>query len=319
AAPLAMASGWAATRRVARAVRATIVHAHWVIPGGVIGRLSAGRRPLVISRHGSDVFVAEKHRAAGAAARYAFAGAGWVTACSDDLRDRAIVLGARQDRIETVPYGVDADRFRPDSALRRGVRQQLGLDDDRPLIFAAGRFVRKKGFEYLIDAAAELLPRWPRLLLVIGGGGDLEHELEDRVASRGIGAHVRFPGVLKQDAVAGHLAAADVAVVPSVRDDSGNVDGLPNVVMEAMASGTPLVTTAAGGIAAVAENGRTALVVEQRDPVGLAKAIDALLCSPDRRIELGTAARAVVIERWTWDRVAERFEAAYRRAAGGVE
>ncbi|MFB3853314.1 MAG: glycosyltransferase family 4 protein [Vicinamibacterales bacterium] len=315
AAPLALVSGWAATRRVARAVGATVVHAHWVIPGGVIGRLSAGRRPLVISLHGSDVFVAEKHRTAGLAARYAFAGAGWVTACSDDLRDRAIALGARPDRIETVPYGVDAERFRPDPSLRRRVRQDLGLEADQPLVFTAGRFVRKKGFEYLVEAAAALIPKWPRMVLVIGGGGDLERELEERVVSLGIAAHVRFPGVLEHDQVAGHLAAADVAVVPSVRDDSGNVDGLPNVVMEALASGTPLVTTAAGGIGAVVEHGRTALVVAQRDPAGLACAIDALLGDPARRAELGRAARTDVAAKWTWERVAERFEAAYRLAS----
>lgn len=314
AAPLAVTSACRLARRVARDAGATLVHAHWVIPGGVIGRLSSGQRALVVSLHGSDVYVAERHRFAGCAARLVFSRAGWVTACSDDLRDRAVALGADRDRIETVPYGVDTGRFRPDEDARRNCRLALGVDEGQPLVFTAGRLVRKKGFEYLIDAMAALVPRWPRLVLVVGGGGDLERELRARAAAEGVTAHVRFAGVMGQDEVARNLAAADIVVVPSVRDDAGNVDGLPNVVMEALASATPLVTTDAGGIATVAEHGRNALVVEQRNPGGLAGAIDSLLRDPDLARRLGATARADVMARWTWERVAERFEAAYLRA-----
>ncbi len=314
AAPLAVASAWRLARRVAHDVRASVIHAHWVIPGGVIGWLSSGGRALVVSLHGSDVYVAERHRFAGRAARLVFSRAGWVTACSDDLRDRAVALGADRNRIETVPYGVDTTRFRPDKDARRNCRLALGVDEGQPLVFTAGRLVRKKGFEYLIDAVAALVTRWPRLVLVLGGGGDLERELRARAAAGGVTAHVRFAGVMGQDEVARHLAAADIVVVPSVRDDAGNVDGLPNVVMEALASATPLVTTDAGGIATVAKHGRNALVVEQRSPAALAGAIDSLLRDPDLAQRLGETARADVMARWTWERVAERFEAAYMRA-----
>ena len=123
------------------------------------------------------------------------------------------------------------------------------------MLFAAGRFVRKKGFEFLIDAVALLAERWPALVLVLGGGGDLDASLRSRAAALGLGTRVRFPGVLGHDDVARHLAAADIAVVPSVHDEAGNVDGLPNVVMEALASATPLVATTAGGIPSVVEDG----------------------------------------------------------------
>ena len=88
-APLAVLAGWFKALRVAQKKRATIMHAHWVIPGGVIGAAAAGSIPLVISLHGSDVFVAERHPAARLAARTAFNRARWVTACSEDLRSRA--------------------------------------------------------------------------------------------------------------------------------------------------------------------------------------------------------------------------------------
>src|SRR4051812_26216793 len=112
-APLAAIAGWRRVRRVQRDTGATVVHAHWVIPSGVIAAAAAGARPLVISLHGSDLFVAERHPAAGLAARAAFRRAAWVTACSADLRDRAVRLGADPYRITVVPYGVDTSRFMP--------------------------------------------------------------------------------------------------------------------------------------------------------------------------------------------------------------
>jgi glycosyltransferase involved in cell wall biosynthesis len=125
---------------------------------------------------------------------------------------------------------------------------------------------------------------------------------------------VHFAGNVSQDTVGAWFAAADVVAVPSVRDDSGNVDGLPNTLLEGLASGTPIVTTAAGGIGGVVEHDRNALVVAERDPRGLAEAIDTLLASAERRAGLGRAGRALVDERFGWDAAAARFEAAYDRA-----
>jgi glycosyltransferase involved in cell wall biosynthesis len=233
------------------------------------------------------------------------------------LRERAIALGASADRIETVAYGVDADRFRPDAEARARCRAGLGIANDDPVLFTAGRFVRKKGFEDLLDATAVLASTWPSLVCVIGGGGDLERELRARAALLGLGAHVRFVGVLAHGEVADHLSAADIAVVPSVRDSTGNVDGLPNIVMEALASATPLVATAVGGIPAVVRSGETAMLVPQHDSRSLAQALDHLLRSPEVRQRMGAAARDEVLRLRGWDRTIDRFEAAYEEARRG--
>jgi glycosyltransferase involved in cell wall biosynthesis len=315
-APLALLAGWHLASRVARACGATVMHGHWVVPGGVIAGLAAGRRPLVVSLHGSDVYVAERHRLATVAARRTFRRAAWVTACSGDLRDRAVALGARPDRSSVVPYGVDTERFRPDQAARAEERARLGLDERTALVFAGGRLVSKKGFEYLLEAMARLAERRPAIALALAGGGDLDEELRRRAAALGIADRVRFLGTIAQDRMPGLLAAADVAAVPSVRDDEGNVDGLPNVVMEALASGTPLVATSAGGIAQVVENGGTGVLVPERDAAALAGAIEALLGDPDRRAAMGGRARAFVEQRHTWARTAADFDAVYDRVTG---
>jgi len=314
-APLAVLAGWFKTLRVAQKKRATIVHAHWVVPGGVIAAAAAGSTPLVISLHGSDVFVAERHSVARLAARGAFARARWVTACSEDLRTRAVRIGADSARSSVIPYGVDSGRFRPDEKARRRVRENLGIADNVPLLVAIGRLVRKKGFEYLIDAAAILRSQYPTLRVAIAGDGDLEAELRARARSAGVGDIVQFLGVVPHHEVPALLAAADVAVAPSVHDVAGNVDGLPNTVMEMMASGTPLVATPVGGIAAVATDGVTARLVPERDCRALAAAIDSLLRERAAALALGRQARELVCRRHSWARVAEEFETVYDEVA----
>lgn len=311
-APLALMQGWRAARAVARVHRATVMHGHWVVPGGITAALAAPHLPLVISLHGSDVFVAEKLAVARAAARAAFRRAGAITSCSEDLARRAVAIGAEPSRVDVVPYGVDSDRFKPDDDARRTIRSAIGLEEDRLLVFAAGRLVRKKGFEYLVDAMAALPQEIPAVL-AIAGTGDLERELKDR-ASRTDPGRIRMLGNLTQDQVAQHLAAADIVVVPSVRDEAGNVDGLPNVVLEALASGTPLVTTSAGGIGAVVTHLETALVVPERDPSVIAHAIRSLAADPSRRAAIGARARALIRDRFGWSRTADGLEAAYDRA-----
>lgn len=312
AAPLALAAGWRAARAVARANNATVVHGHWVVPGGITAAVAAPRLPLVVSLHGSDVYVAETLAPARAAARATFARAGAITACSTDLARRAVALGADAARVTVIPYGVDVDKFHPDPSARSEIRNRAGIAAAVPMAFAAGRLVRKKGFEYLIDALAQ--PGAASVVLALAGGGDLEGELRRRAVEAGVAERVRFLGVLTPDDVSAWLAAADVAVVPSIRDDTGNVDGLPNAVLEALASGTPLVTTTAGGIAAVVQDGRTAAVVPERDPGAIAAAFARLVADPAGARQLGSRARGLMKTEFGWGRTAAALEAAYDRA-----
>ena len=158
ATPLALVAGWHAARSVANRHRATVMHGHWVVPGGVMAAAAKPGLPLVVSLHGSDVYVAEKLAPARFAAGRVFRRAGAVTACSADLARRAIALGAAPDRVEVVPYGVDLNAFgRTRRRVLRAVRSP-GCGVDGTMVFTAGRLVRKKGFEYLIDAMA-MLPR----------------------------------------------------------------------------------------------------------------------------------------------------------------
>jgi glycosyltransferase involved in cell wall biosynthesis len=312
AAPMAMAAGWFKACRVATKRRATVMHGHWVIPGGVMAATAAGSLPLVVSLHGSDVFIAERNAMIGRVARRVFARAGAVTACSDDLRQRALALGAHPASTTTVPYGVDTERFAPDAARRSTVRQTLGVGDG-PLVFTAGRLVSKKGFEFLIDATRQLQATMPDVRVMIAGEGDLAAALQQRAH----GLPVTLLGNQAQDAIADLLSAADIVVVPSIRDDAGNVDGLPNFALEALAAGTPVVATRVGGLPqAIAdrENGR---LVDEHDADGLAAAIIETWQRPDRGRAFGDAARTRVARVYSWAMTASRMVEAYRTARDG--
>jgi glycosyltransferase involved in cell wall biosynthesis len=312
AAPLAVAAGWFKALRVAQKKRATVMHAHWVIPNGVVAA-AASRLPLVVSLHGSDVFVAERHAALGRMAGHVFSRARWITACSGDLATRAIKLGADRAKVEVLPYGVDASRFRPSGDDRVRMRHSLGLGD-APLVFTAGRLVAKKGFDVLIDAAARLAPSTPGLRVFIAGDGDLRQDLERR--AHALGDVVTLVGNRSQDEIAAWCAAADVIAVPSVRDASGNVDGLPNFALEALASGTPVVATTAGGLASAIQDRVTGRLIPERDVAALADAIGSVLRDPTASSAIGRAARAAVVDRFGWPRFAERLERAYDLATG---
>ena len=291
------------------AKRYDAVHVHWVLPNAALVADIARRHgaPLVISLHGSDVFLAERLPLAGALARRAFDVAGSITACSADLQRRALALGAAAERTHTVPYGVDVDAFSP-HVDTRGVRERLGVPGDAVLVLAVGRIVEKKGFEYLVEAAA--LTRGAHF--VIAGDGTLRGALERR--ARALRAPVTFSGNLERRAVAAALAAADVAVVPSIVDSAGNVDGLPNALLEALAAGCAVVATNVAGIPDVVQDDEHGLLVPQRDPRELAEALNRLVREPETRERLGREGRRMARERLSWDAAARAFEGCYGEA-----
>jgi glycosyltransferase involved in cell wall biosynthesis len=310
-APLAALALRRAVGERLREARYDVLHAHWLVPNAalVAGIARAHATPLVISLHGSDVFLAERLAPLRPLARRALALSGAVTACSSDLRRRAVRLGAREDRARTVPYGVDAEAFAPREHDVEA-RARLGVPEGALLVLALGRLVEKKGFAHLIDAAAAL---GGRIHVAIAGDGDLRAELEAR--ARSAGAPVRFTGTLDRDEIARALGAADVVAVPSVVDRGGNVDGLPNVVLEALAAGRPVVASRVAGIPDVIEDGVNGLLVPQADAASLAAALRRLADEPATRARLGCAARRDALTRLPWTTAARALEECYAQAA----
>ncbi len=318
--PLAAASGLIHLVRLLRRLEPDLVHAHWLLPNGPLAALAARLtgRPLAISLHGSDLFLAERSPVLRGAARFALRTAGAVTACSRDLAARARRLGAPAAGTFVIPYGVDPEAFRPATAEdRRRLHAELGIEPQVPLILAVGRLVYKKGFEFLLRALPRLRPRTPPPLLLIAGAGDLEEELKGLARRLGVEDQVRFLGNVPRDRIPLLFRGCDVLAVPSVHDAKGNVDGLPNVILEGMGSGTAIVASRVAGIPEVIEDGVHGLLTPEKDPEALARALDRLLEDPELRARLGAAARARAETELSWAAVTARYSQALGHALGG--
>lgn len=188
----------------------------------------------------------------------------------------------------------------------------------RPLIVAVGRLIEKKGFSDLIAACAVLRGRGVPFECAIAGSGELGADLMADTARRGLTDVVRFLGPLPQRDVIELVRQAAVMAAPCVVGGDGNRDGLPTVLLEAMALGTPCVSTNVTGIPELVREGVTGLLVGQHDPVGLADAVSRLLTDSTLRVELATSARRLIEKEFDVDRSAERLRAIWADAAAPV-
>ncbi|MFL6262058.1 MAG: glycosyltransferase [Thermoanaerobaculia bacterium] len=311
AAPLYALAARRALRRLLRQRRFDLVHAHWIVPNGVVAAAAGLRLPFAIGLHGSDVFLAEK-KGVRLLARWALSRARLLTGCSPELVDRVRALGFPAERSRVIPYGVDVAAFSPAPERRALWRERLGVPDAAPLLLGVGRMATKKGFQVLMEVLPALLGGHPELRVVLAGGGDLLDRF--RAAARPWGDRVQLPGPVLRDTLPDLYRAADLFVLPAVHDGKGNVDGLPNVILEAMASGLPVVASGVSGVPLAVADGRTGRLVPERDPEALLGALRELLADPARMREMGERGRRKAEAELTWDAVAARYREGYDMA-----
>lgn len=323
AAPLYLrAAAKAVARHLAREA-CDLLHAHWLAPNGLVALWpGVGRRGALIAAglHGSDVFLAEKALVR-PAIRRALNRCQLLTGCSPELVERVVKLGYRDKPCHVIPYGVDVDLFCPaaeaaDAVAGDGWRERLGIPGHATVLLGVGRLATKKGFHVLVDVLPRLLAEFDDLHAVIAGGGDQMAALRSGVSTwePRHTARLCFPGPVAHDDLPGLYRSADLFVLPAVHDPQGNVDGLPNVILEALASGLPVVSSAISGIPLAIESGVEGLLVPEQDRNALGDAIAELLRSEELRLRMGARARARAVSHLTWDQVAAAYRDAYVEA-----
>jgi glycosyltransferase involved in cell wall biosynthesis len=305
--------------RVARRQRAEMIHAHWVLPNGLVGALLSRtlRIPLAISLHGSDIFVARRSPIFGRVTGWVLQQAAVVTACSDDLRQGALDLGAKSDNVHLIAWGADPDRFHP--SITPADRSRYGLEDDDLVLIALGRIVSKKGFDILVRALPALVQSHPYVQVLIGGDGAQRGQLRHLAEKLSVSDHLHLPGRIDWDHVPHFLAMGDIFVLPSVLDAVGNLDGLPTVLLEALALGKPVVATAIGGIPLVIEDGVNGMLCPSSSTDALGQTINKLIQGDRLRAQLGQAARLSVERHFNWLEVARQFTALFEPAIAGQQ
>ena len=264
-----------ALRRLLREHRPDVLHVHWIVPQGVVALAVARRLPWLVTTLGGDVYALTDPlslRLKRAVLRRAAA----VTTMNVDMRRRLLELGAPADATLVLPMGADVTGVRATGA---GVARVAGR------VLFVGRLVEKKGLAVLLDALRTVPGDWS---LDVVGGGPLRAELEARAA----GLPVRFLGQATKDDLARAYAGCDLLVAPSVPAASGDQDGLPVALLEAMAAGCPVVASRIAGIDEAVVDGETGLLVPPGDAAALAAALTRLLGDRQLRDRLGAAASA---------------------------
>jgi glycosyltransferase involved in cell wall biosynthesis len=211
----------------------------------------------------------------------------FVLVCSASAAAQLDRRAGRCARIVLAYHGVDSERFKPASP-----------DGDRrgPVkILAVGRLVEKKGYPVLLDALAALVRRGHRVQCEIVGGGELEGELRERISRLGLESVIALRGARTHQQIADSYAGADVFVQASVVLTNGDRDGVPNSLLEAMASGLAVVASDVAGIPEVIRDGATGLLVPPEDSGSLAAALGRVVEDVELRRRLGEAARDHVV------------------------
>jgi glycosyltransferase involved in cell wall biosynthesis len=248
-----------------------IIDAHYFYPDGVAA-VMLGRalgRPVVITARGTDVNLLPQYRIPRRWIRWAAAHAAGIVAVADALRDRLVALGIDRERVRVVRNGVDLDLFSP--CERDAARQEFDLAG--PVILSVGALVAHKAHDLVIRSLTAL----PDVTLAVVGEGPEAPKLRRLAGALGLNERVRLLGAMSQDRLARAYGAADAVVLASSRE------GLPNVLLEAMACGTPVVATAVSGTPEIIEMPLAGRLVAARTPHALATAIREVLDDPSPR------------------------------------
>ena len=176
--------------------------------------------------------------------------------------------------------------------------------------------MHKKGFDTLVRAYAKLTPHYPNTRLIIAGEGPLRADLEELASTLSLQDRIAFPGRIPWDQVADFLSRGDIFVLPSVKDEYGNLDGLPTVLLEAMACGLAVVASDIGGISLVIKDAESGLLVPPGDPKSLATTLKRLLEAPNERRRQGLAARMAIVNEHNWEAVARKLTEIFEASLG---
>lgn len=298
--PLFLLGMLGAIVRLQREFRFDAVHAHWIVPQGIVaGVLRAWWRrmpPVLVTSHGGDLY-ALRGRLLTRVQRWVLGRADAVTVVSEAMRSHCEAKGIAPEGITVQSMGVDlARKFTPGE----GATPRDGL------VFV-GRLVEKKGVSYLIEAMSILARRYKDVKLVIVGDGPLRESLEDLARQLRVDDRVAFVGSVLNEEVPDYLRAAKISVMPSVVAASGDQEGLGLVAVEALGCGCAVVAFDLPAVRDTILHGKTGLMAEPENAADLADQIAMLLEDDELRRRLARAGRDHALDKFTWPSVGAAY------------
>ena len=282
-----------AVRRIQKDFDFDLIDAHYVYPDGFAAVLFGWifKKPVVVSARGSDINLFKTFPLIRKLLQYVLRKAARVVAVSKALKEAMVQLGIPEEKISGIPNGVDPEKFYP--VPKEQARRELGLPNRRTVL-SVGNLTDNKGFDLVIKSFRVLVDRFHEndVQLAIVGDGPYRSHLEKMISSLRLDGQVRMVGPVSHDKLHLWYSAADVFCLASSRE------GWPNVLLESLACGTPVVATAVGGIPEIISSDNVGLLTE-RDEAKIAEAIRAALKKSWRSDEIVAYAK-----RFTWQQTA---------------
>ncbi len=208
----------------------------------------------------------------------------------------------RPRNILVIPNEIKTERF--EEIAYDGARRELEIDEDQKIILFVGRLHQVKGLEYLIEAISYVNQTEPNARLILAGDGPEKEKLERVASDLGLSNRVSFSGWVANEHIPTYMVASDVFVLPSLSE------GFPNVLLEAMAAGLPIVATNVSGIPSIVDNGINGFVVEPRNPAQIAARIVSILSDRELVLRISGNNRKKA-QRYSWDHVITDLEGVY--------
>jgi glycosyltransferase involved in cell wall biosynthesis len=315
--PFMFIFGIIALYKLVKKEKIDIINAHWILPNGfiacVVSRLTG--TPVVSTLPGSDVYMADRNNLYRYMAKFASETSKAISSNSPQLlADLAKIcekLGTKKGSIQKksypIMYGVDPKKFYPTTKNITAIRKKLRILRDDIVVSSVGRLVSKKGYKYLVEAAPKVIKENKKVIFAIFGEGDQRKELEKRVLELGLEDNFRFPGWVKYDEMLYYQNLGDIFILPSIRDEEGNLDDQSVSVVEAMACAKPVITTDFPGYRIVMGNGENGYLVPEKDAQKMSQAIIKLISSPRLRDNMGKTSRELVLNHFSWDSIGKEY------------
>jgi glycosyltransferase involved in cell wall biosynthesis len=286
------------TYKLLRKRKVDAMHAHWLIPQGLIavlaGVLSRRHLPCLVTSHGADLF-ALRGRVLDSLKRFVVRRMAKVTVVSEAMRSELASIDVDVSKVSVLPMGVDLEGlFTPCAKTLRSKNE----------ILFVGRLVEKKGLRYLIDAMPEIVRNHPAACLTIAGFGPEKEMLMQQVQRLGLQSKVQFIGAVAQRDLPSLYRRAAVFVAPFVRADSGDQEGLGLVVVEAVGCGCPVVVSDLPAVRDVFDT--DAPLVQPGSVAEISSKVSDLMAGATEEDELARI-RALLVEKFDWSAVATRY------------
>lgn len=290
---------------------AQIIHAQWVPTAAIALVVGCFRRiPVVVSVRGADLNTAKISRIGRWLTRAIISRVSYVITVSDEFRDLLKSEIGCPKPLAALYNGVDIEQFRPRD--KAACRSALGLPDNRTIALYVGGLIERKGVSILIQALAGAAMPDRSVELYLAGDGPLRDSLKALASAQGIAGQVHFLGEIPKDRVHLWMGAADMLVLPSYSE------GRPNVVLEAMANGTPVVATAVNGTNELVTDGEDGLLFKPGDVAGLAACLTRLLRQPGLAAKLSDCGpKKIAALGLTWPAHGRQLMTIYSEVLGG--